>query len=337
MPKNKDALIRYRIINRCLIDYKFVSMDKLLEVCREAFDKEVARRTIEKDIHDMRFDSQLGYYAPIKFDVYRGAYFYDDADYSIDKIPLDYRDLEALSFASALLDQYKEIGIFSTFSGAVQKIMNTVKIHRYLQRHPDARCVGFEHVAVTRGQELLPLLLDAILEQKVLAIGHQRFDADEVHHHVVHPYYLKEYRNRWYLVGYTATRKQIQSFGTERISSLVVLPGERFVRKPFDPEAYFRDCIGVMVADGPAADITLRFTPQQGMYVLTQPIHESQRVVEQSDSAITVTLRLVPTYEFLSLITGWGAAVEVLSPLWLREKVAGILRESLSRYIPPTP
>jgi predicted DNA-binding transcriptional regulator YafY len=332
MPKNKDALIRYRIINRCLIDYKYVSMEKLLEVCREAFDNEVARRTIEKDIHDMRFDSQLGYYAPIRFDAYRGAYFYDDQDYSIDKIPLDYYDLEALSFASALLDQYKSIGIFTTFSGAVQKIMNTMKIHRYLEKHPDARCVGFENFPVIRGQELLPVILDAILGQKALSIDHQRFDTDETHHHTLHPYYLKEYRNRWYVVGYTASKKQIQSFGLERISSLRVLDGTPFVSRPFDPEAYFRDCIGVMVAAEPAADITLRFMVKQGMYILTQPIHESQKVVDHSKDHITVSLHVVPSFEFLSLVTGWGAAVEVLSPVWLREKVAGILRESLERY-----
>jgi len=332
MPKNKDALIRYRIINRCLLDYKYVSMGYLMDVCYRTFDHEVSRRTLEKDIHDMRSDTQLGYFAPIKFDFYYGAYYYEDPDYSIDKLPLDHYDLEALSFASAVLDQYGSIGIFSTFSGAVQKIMNTMKIKRQLDKYPEVRCVGMENFPVIRGQELLPVILEAILEHKVITLEHQRFDSDEIHHHVVHPYYLKEYHNRWYLVGYQPENKRIQTYGIERIRTLKANAFEKFIDIPFDPEEYYRNSIGVFVSDEPPVDIELKFTAKQGMYILTQPIHESQSLVKQTKKFITVSLHLVPEYEFISMITGWGADVEVLQPKWLREKIENILRNTLELY-----
>lgn len=63
MPKTKDALVRYRLINRCLLAYRFVTMETLMEACYETFDQEVSRRTIDKDIHDMRYDNALGYFA----------------------------------------------------------------------------------------------------------------------------------------------------------------------------------------------------------------------------------------------------------------------------------
>jgi len=332
MPKNKDALVRYRIINRCLIDYRYVTMEKLLTVCYDTFDQEVSRRTLEKDIHDMRFDASLGYFAPIRHDRLRGAYFYDDLDYSIDKISLDYEDLKALSFASALLDQYRSISLFSSFSGAVQKIINTMKINRLLENYPDRSCVGFEDFPVIQGQEHLSPILDAILHRKVLHIKHQRFDTDEIRQHTVHPYYLKEYRNRWYLVGFQSENQRIQTFGIERIKSVFIEEGEQFINTGFNPESYYQHAIGVIVSEEEPVDIVLKFTAKQGMYVLTQPVHESQAIAERTKDSLTIRLRLVPAYELIAMILGWGADVEVLEPEWLREKVKDVLNASLGQY-----
>jgi len=332
MPKNKDALVRYRIINKYLLDYKYVSIEQLMDVCYRLFDHEVSRRTLEKDIHDMRYDNQLGYFAPIRFDHYSCCYYYDDPDYSIDKLPLDRYDLEALSFASALLEQYGGLEIFSTFSGAVQKIMNTMKIRRQLESNEVVKYVGLENMPVIGGQEQLPVILDAIVKRKVLALDHLRFDADEVHHHIVHPYYLKEYHNRWYLVGYQSENKRIQTYGIERIKKLEVLILEKFIEVPFDPDAYYRNAIGVIVYDEPPVDIVLKFTKKQGMYVLTQPIHDSQEVLSQNKDHITIGLHLVPAYEFISMVLGWGEDVEVLEPAWLREKVVERINAALGRY-----
>jgi predicted DNA-binding transcriptional regulator YafY len=333
MPKNKDALVRYRLINRCLLAYRFVTMETLMEACYDTFDQEVSRRTIEKDIHDMRYDNALGYFAPIRFDRYRRAYYYDDLDYSIDKIALDYDDLKALSFASALLDQYKSIGIFSTFSGAVQKIMNTMKIQRQLEKYPEKKFVGFENIPVIEGEEHLSLLLDAILRQQVLRLEHKRFDADEIRVHVVHPYYLKEYRSRWYLVGYQAERRQIQTFGVERIRKIEVLSDESFIDTGFDPEKYYRNATGVIVYEQEPVDIVLRFKHKQGMYVLTQPVHESQELLTHNEEHITFRLHLVPAYEFIAMVLSWGRDVELLEPDWLRTRIADETVKMSAKYL----
>jgi predicted DNA-binding transcriptional regulator YafY len=180
--------------------------------------------------------------------------------------------------------------------------------------------------------EYLTAILDAILRKKVLRIEHKRFDADEIHIHTVHPFFLKEYRNRWYLVGYQSDNQRIQTYGIERIKSLVILEEEAFTDIAFDPEEYYRHAIGVIVYEQPPVDIVLRFTAKQGMYVLTQPVHESQEIVEQTNDHITIRLHLVPAYELLSMILGWGADVEVMEPLWLRDEIAAKLTEAAQRY-----
>jgi len=332
MPKNKEALSRYRIINRCFRDYGYVTLRKLEEKCYEAFDHEIATRTLEKDIHDMRYDRNLGYYAPIEYDRLRSAYFYDDPDYSIENFPLSNHDLEALTFASAMLDQYRNMEIISDFSGAVQKIMDAMKIRRSLAKEPGRQCVGFENFPVIKGSEWLTVILDAILERKVLSLEHQRFDSPDEHHHIVHPYYLKEYRSRWYLVGYQPVNGRIQTYGLERIRELMVLKNEQFIDIGFNPVQYYHNTMGVIVTDEQPEHIVLRFTERQGKYILTQPVHQSQEILSDSPDSVVIRLYLTPTYEFISQILGWGPDVEVVEPAGLRNKVKQLLGEMINRY-----
>ncbi len=332
MPKNKEALSRYHIINRCLRDYRYVTLQKLEDKCFDAFDHEISRRTLEQDIHDMRYDRNLGYYAPILYDRSQSAYRYDDPDYSIDNFPLSAHDLEALTFASAMLDQYRNMEIISDFAGAVQKILDAMKIRRSLLKEPGRQVVGFENFPVNGGSEWLTVILDSILGRKALSIEHHRFDSNEVHHHVVHPYFLKEYGNRWYLVGWQAAHKRIQSFGLERILELKVLPEEPFFDSGFDPVKYYQHAIGVIVTDDKPEKITLRFTAKQGKYILTQPIHSSQETVSESPESIVIRVRLTANYEFISMILGWGPDVEVVAPEAFRLKVKQMVADMLKQY-----
>ena len=118
MSLDKEALIRYRIINRCLIESKFCSGKQLSKACEEALDVHpIQEKTIEDDINKMRFDNDLGYHAPIKFDGQKSSYFYEDASFSIDNLPLSPEELNSLIFAATLLDQYQYLDIFKDFGG----------------------------------------------------------------------------------------------------------------------------------------------------------------------------------------------------------------------------
>jgi len=130
MPTNKEALIRYRVINRCIKDFTYATKERLIRSCEEALDKSsVSDRTLYKDIQDMKDDDRLGYRAPIKRHPDKG-YYYEDPEYSIDNIPLNEEEVKALSFAATMLDQFRNVSIFSTFTGAVQKVVEAVNIRR---------------------------------------------------------------------------------------------------------------------------------------------------------------------------------------------------------------
>ena len=71
MPVSKNALIRYRTIDRCLRNhYRKWTLEDLIDACSDALseyegrDENVSRRTVQADIQMMRSD-KLGYNAPI--------------------------------------------------------------------------------------------------------------------------------------------------------------------------------------------------------------------------------------------------------------------------------
>ena len=109
MPANKNALIRYKTIDRCLRNrYRRWTLDDLVDACCDAlFDMEgiakgVCARTVQMDIQIMRSD-KLGYNAPIV--VYDKIYYtYADPDYSITEMPLSMDDCLLIKEAIALLD-----------------------------------------------------------------------------------------------------------------------------------------------------------------------------------------------------------------------------------------
>ena len=109
MPANKNALIRYKTIDRCLRNrYRRWTLDDLVDACcdalldMEGIKKGVCARTVQMDIQIMRSD-KLGYNAPIV--VYDKIYYtYADPDYSITEMPLSMDDCKLIKEAITLLD-----------------------------------------------------------------------------------------------------------------------------------------------------------------------------------------------------------------------------------------
>jgi predicted DNA-binding transcriptional regulator YafY len=323
MPTNKEALVRYRVINRCMKESKYASMDKLIRSCEDALSiSPISRRTIYQDIHDMKTDERLGYFAPIKLDRDRMAYYYEDVDYSIDKLPLTDEEVHALSFSATMLEQYSNVGIFSTFTGAVQKVVEAMNIHRWSEEEDLFPFIEFEQSPGTLGNQYIEPLIMAIKDKKVIQFSYQRFDVDKPYTHRVHPYLLKQYHNRWYLIGWNNDMKAIYTYSLDRFVSdpeTIDLP---YYDIGFNTREYFKSVIGIIAPTGKPVNIVLRLTKFQAWYVITQPIHSSQLVsMKEDDDYATVQLKVIPTYELTNLIMGWGPDVEVIQPVALRKEI----------------
>jgi len=315
------------------VDFRYVSKERLIRACEEALDiAPLGERTIDQDLHDMREDGRLGFFAPIKYSREKNAYYYEDPDYSIDKIPINEEELEALSFASTMLEQYKNIDIFTTFTGAVQKIVDAVNIRRLLKAESSYPFIEFESVPEMKGSEYLKNIIDAIQGKHVLDVKHKRFNSEEAYMHKVHPYLLKEYRNRWYLIGLNDDLQQIRTYGLDRVLEISPNKAIEFIDSGFDPADYFKSTIGIIAPESEPQEVILKFSKFQGQYIITQPIHESQEIVEETDEYVTISLHVIPTYELVSMILGWGDDVEVVGPPDLRTRIKEIVQNMRKLY-----
>ncbi len=332
MPRNKEALIRYRVINRCLIGGKTASKEKLIKACEDTLDiSPLGERTIDGDIHDMRFDNGLGYNAPIKFDKEKGGYYYEDPGYSIDNIPLNEEELESLSFASIILDQFKYLDLFSGFTGTVQKIIDAVNIRRMKKEVPAYDFIDFEKVPFIKGSEFLSKIIEAIRGNTVILLRYQPFYEDKPYMLHLHPYLLKEYRNRWYVIGLNEEVKEIRTYGFDRIQ-LIEFTEMEYIPRDFNASDYFKNTVGVISLHGNPPEIIIEVQKPQAAYLMTQALHESQKLLEEDEEKAIFSFRVHPTYEFKVLILGLGNDVKVIRPKSLRDDITRTMRLALRQY-----
>jgi len=323
MPVSKNALIRYQVIDQCLsAKYdRYCSIEKLQQACMDKLDKNISISMMQKDITAMK-DSRL-YDAPIKYSRSKNGYYYEDPEFSINKVPLGEHELEALEFAAGIIEKYKHTGIGGSFSMTVDKVINWIKGQKY-QRDKRAGNIIFPEKSINfKGTEKIDLFVHCILEKIPVSFIHYSYQEHRFKACVVHPYFLKEQHSRWYLVGHSEMHKCIRIFGLDRIEDVVMLE-KRFVETPgLNGDELFKNSIGIFInMEKEIPEIIIDFSRDVAGYIKTQPIHESQEIMEyMGNGGVVVKLKVYPDEEFFQMILSYGANAVVMSPDAIRQEV----------------
>jgi predicted DNA-binding transcriptional regulator YafY len=204
MPGNKFAVIRYRVIDRMLTNkyIKFPSLEALSEECGRVLYTDITPRTVREDIRAMKDDEGLGYFAPIKYSKSENGYYYSDNKYSINKIPLSPADMGAVDYAAKLLGQFAGSINFKNYAGAVDRLIDSLSINKKTGDPQGFPFILFDKAPYFKGGELLEQMVDIVKDRKVIRLGYLRFEEKETQYYTLHPYCIKEYKNRWYIIGY---------------------------------------------------------------------------------------------------------------------------------------
>ena len=166
----------------------------------------------------------------------------------------------------------------------------------------------------------------------MLRITYLPFYEDRPYFNEVHPYLLKEHGFRWYLVGWNPHREQVRTYALDRIRALEQIPEQTYRVPDFDTGNYFKYSLGIIAPEGAPPVILLAVQRTQAQYLITQPWHDSQNILEENEDEVVFTFRLHPTYEFRSLILGLGKDARVLEPRSLRDDLAREIRQMASAY-----
>ncbi len=189
--------------------------------------------------------------------------------------------------------------------------------------------------AIPSSQYHLPVILEAMRENRVLEVTYQAFDKSEAHTFLAAPYFVKLFKQRWYAVLFNERHNGLRTYALDRIQAIrKAEPSQTFkMPKDFSADEYFAGCIGVIRnEDVPIQTIELKVTAWQSNYLREVPLHESQQESRIDNDYNLFTYRVRPTYDFLQTILSFGSAVEVLSPPSFREEIAHEIRTLAEKY-----
>ncbi|MCD6066980.1 MAG: hypothetical protein K0S33_1806 [Bacteroidetes bacterium] len=333
MPINKLALVRYKTIDNCLQNrFRKWTLDDLMEAVSEALyeyegiTKGISRRTIQLDLQNMRSE-KLGYNAPIVV-TDKKFYSYEDKQYSITSIPLTEQDMGTLNEVLGVLKQFKGFGYFQELTGMVTKLEDKL----YKQQHKGKSYIDFEKNELLKGLEFIDPLHKAIINRKTIEITYQSFKANQSQQIVFYPYLLKEYRNRWFLFGMNRKGSSAMILALDRIEKFKEL-SEKYVKAPFDAHMFFDDVIGVSKAPGQKpSTIVMKIDKENAPYVITKPIHPSQKILKEEPDGILFSIDVVWNFELERELLGFGEKLHILSPRRLAGKIQSRLKHTLQKY-----
>lgn len=338
MPANKNAMTRYMILDELLSNrYHDYSLDDLTEeVSRRLSEmysdtKGVVRRTIEKDIN------YLEYEGPFMAEIERRWVPCVNRDgKTSQKKCLRYKDPSFSIFRKALTDDEKYLlkeafSLLGQFDG-LPNLEALEALRRSLELPEDGLrpIISFTKNPL-ENSNILGELFVAISQKQVIELSYHTFaNSEDVKRIVLHPYLLKEYNRRWFVIGAADCDGKILNFSLDRIDKVAPQPSLTFTSCPVDLAERFEDIIGVtFVEESPVYKIIFWASDGAKDYIKTKPIHESQR--NMSDNLRSEYPALIggaffridckKNYELIRELSSFGKELVVLSPFEIKRDI----------------
>lgn len=333
MPVNNNALLRYRVLDRCFKNkHRNYTIDDLLDEVNENLidltGKGIQLRQLRVDIQKMR--ERLMFDAPIiteQFDGKRCYYRYSDPNFSIFKSELTDEDLLKLRSTIEMLGKYRGIPA----NAWLEEVISSLE-YRFGVKSNSDNLVSFGQNEQLKGLEYLSGIIDSTINHQPLEIEYKTY-SDKVIIYIIHPYFVKQYNNRWFLIGLDNNTGKMPNIALDRILKLKQSNIKFIQNSTIDFKTYFNDIVGVSIPKDEVKKehIILKFTKRRFPYVVSKPIHSSQMIVDGDECIIDIFVR--PNRELCQQIFSFIPDIEVVSPLDFRSLIKGKIEENLKIYL----
>ncbi|MBK9246549.1 MAG: WYL domain-containing protein [Ignavibacteria bacterium] len=324
MATNKHAIIRYKALDKCFRNHgRKYFIDDLIDACNDAIyeftgtDIGIKRRQIFEDIKFM--ESPQGWDIPLEHcrDGHKIFYQYSDRSFSINNQPLNETEENQLKEALMTLSNFKGMPQFEWVEEITARLNSVLGISRTTEK-----IIEFDQNNYLKGLEHITPLYNSILYKKAIHIEYKSFKQDTPHLMPFHPYFLKQYNNRWYVFGKNDDSQFVLNLALDRIISIADSSILYQPNNTIDFNEYFEDIVGVSLStEATLLHIILNVRNELLPYIKTKPLHGSQKLKDRGTTHTTITLDLIPNYELESVILSHGEGIEVLAPDSLRDKM----------------
>jgi len=251
-----------------------------------------------------------------------------------------FRDLAEMKELFGVQIEYKRASKGYYFQGSDLDANTQSLIDSYRYIHISHRYEGLNKYVVTEpnitGQKYLYDILDAIEKRKRIKFNYKKYVTAHSEQKTVEPYFLKEFKRRWYVVALDKYDKKVKTFALERIETTpIAADGEACydILEDISLKTYFQNSFGIFkMPDLQAEDIILSFTPLKGKFLKAQSLHPSQEVIVENETECRIKLNLQITPDFIMEILSHGCEVKVISPEILVKEVCSNLERALKQY-----
>lgn len=330
MANVKNGALREIVIDRCLQNRRGYSTKEIFDKCNDALEKRgeqpiTSQNTIRNDfiaienrwnivIEEIRSGREI-------------RYRYEDRNFSIYNTPLNEEEIAQLTQSVSLLRRFEGMPGFGWVDELSAHLQTTVSAG-------SEPVIGFDENKELKGMRFFTPLFKNITSKIAIKIHYKNYKSEKTIETVIHPYYLKEYNQRWFLFALNHKYKTISNFALDRIEKIESASTKYIPNTTIDFTHYFENVVGVSVTLGEEVQtVKLWIDKEQLPYTLSKPIHKSQKLIEKrEDGSAVISIEVIPNFELKQLLLSFGERVEVLSPEPLRVEISERIKKNHEKY-----
>ena len=334
MSINKNAYLRYQVLDKCFSNkYKIYFIEDLLDEVNKALEdfngsgSKIEKRQLFDDVKFM--ESEAGWSIPLARvkDGKKVYYRYDEENFSIKNQKISDEELDAINAALMVLLRFRGLPQFEWVNELVPKLQSL------FQQDDPNEVISFDQNEFLVGLDYLPMLYKIIIKESTLNIEYQSFKEEKPKQLKIHPYYLKQFNKRWFLFGLNNSDKLLYNLPLDRIKG-IKLDSTKFKKNTIaNFKDYFEDIIGVSFqANSKPVKITLQLDKEIAPYIMTKPLHGSQKKLESNANGLIIQIEVIPNHELKQLLLSYGDGLVVISPKTYRNELKNTIEKMKKRY-----
>lgn len=334
MPYSKEYSQREMIIDRCLSGGRKYTGEQLMSLVNDelrsrGMQEITSRSTFAADINEINSKYFQQYHKDVIRRERHGrqfVYYYTIPGFSIYDRALSDKDISDIHKMVSTLRRFKGMPQFAWLDQLEVRfdmaVMNSQKPF-----------VAFDDSYNENAMKPFAALLQAIDKHKVVEVEYRYFGNGEPSVNILSPYFLKQYGLRWYLLGSYPDKEKIYTFALDRIAGVKVRDDKEYRPTDTDFEHYFDDIIGVTDYENREVEhIELWASAKDLPYLITKPLHHTQKIVSQNEKGALLSIDAKWNYELEQTIFSYGEGLEIMKPVELRNKFKNRIEKLLSIY-----
>jgi predicted DNA-binding transcriptional regulator YafY len=280
----------------------------------------VTKRTVQRDIADLE---RAGF--PVISEERNGTVFWHfmEGFHAEGQVGLTLTEQMALYFSKGMFQPLRGTPMYEALESAIQKIGSGLPAQSFEFLRGLDKAVSVSDGKgkdYSKSKSVIESLTQAIFHHYTVRFRHRAAQYKEFVEHEVNPYRLWYVNSGLYVVGFDKGKQDLRVFAVERIHS-VVLTNKRFQVPPaFDFEAFKQTAFNMIW--GEPQEVKIKFSPTQATYIRERTWHQSQKIDQQKDGSVVLSLHVADLDEVKRWLIGFGSEATVLTPRGLRDEIS---------------